>query len=530
MAFNETAELERSLLYTLTKSVMMCRKYIQGVKIEWFTSEPRKFIFILSMETFLQSRSILTEKVFKYEIDKKIEQTQYKYYLSEWNIIQEVTVSDPVEVLSEKLSEAALGRRMMDAIERVVLKAEAGKISEAVGLYKQTAISMNVARVDHPIVDITDYQHRLKLIRDKQANPEKYLGIKTGFDSFDRRTGGLFAQELTLIAGVTGLGKSTLVKQLQKGIITLNHNKNVLHIANEESQIQVETKFDALFSEIPYLDFKLARMEQGDIDRWIEVMEVDLQKPNIGHVYVKEVPAFTDVTLVEQAYRELEAKGIKIDVIIIDHLPHIVPILSAWGENDEKAKAAADCKQLAKDLNCSVVIPTQAATEVEEKQSKGKRAGKLDVYGSKAQVHVANTFIIITDKGKVPDPSLEEWEQDVNWLADVKKNRDGPPFCFRCRHYVKFGKVVETFDKGVREKDEEHASDDDEIAAAVAVLTEEVAEASEPVQGQESPVDPVQVHVDDSVVSSHAPVADRVPSKSSVLGKMRSRKLLENFQ
>jgi len=223
---------------------------------------------------------------------------------------------------------------------------------------------------------------------------------------------------------------------------------------------------------MPYLDFKLARLDEDEIEKWIEVMEQDLKKPGVGRVFVKEVPAFTDVTLVEQAFRELEAKGIKIDVIIIDHLPHVMPIRKAYGENDEKAKAAADCKQLSKDLDCSVVIPTQAATVVEEKQARGRRAGKMDVHGSKAQVHVANTFIIITDKGKVPDPNLEEWERDVNWLVDIKKNRDGPPFCFRARHYVQYGKVVEVFDKEEQESDEEHAADDAEAEAAAEALEE----------------------------------------------------------
>ena len=478
MSFNDTIDLERSLLRTITKSSHMCRMYAQSLKTDWFTSDEREFICKLVQETFRSAKAVLTKSVFEYEVDKRIPDEEQKHYIGEWNFIEGVTVSDPPEALIELLQEAAVGRRMMSDIEEVILKAEAGDIDEAVAIYKRSAVSMNSGAIDQPIVELTDYKHRLQLIRDKREHPEKYLGIKTGFPSFDKRTGGLFAEELTLIAGVTGLGKSTLVKQLQKGIITCNENKNVLHIANEESQIQVETKFDALMTEIPYLDFKLAKLSDDDLDKWIEMMEVNLKKPGTGRVFVKEVPAFTDVTLVEQAYRELEAKGIKIDVIIIDHLPHVVPIMKAYGENDEKAKAAADCKQLSKDLKCSVVIPTQAATVVEEKQAKGKRAGKLDVHGAKAVIHVANSFIMITDKGKVPDPNLEDWQQDVNWLIDIKKNRDGPPFCFRARHYVQFGKVVEVFDKKEQEEGEDHSAEDEEAAAAAAAAQEGLEEES----------------------------------------------------
>ena len=486
MSFNETMDLERSILRTFTKSSMLMRQFIQKVRPEWFTSDEREFIFTVIMETFRSSKAIVTTKIFEYEVEKRIPDSDKKDYLGEWNYIESITANDHPDAIIEKLQEAHVGREMMGRIEDIVLKAEDGEIVDAVSLFKQAAVSLNLRQADHPIVELTDYEHREKLIMDKKLHPEKYLGIKTGFPSIDRRMGGLFPEELTLIAGVTGLGKSTLVKQIQKGIITQNENKNVLHIANEESQIQVETKFDALMSEIPYLDFKLAKITDENMDKWRNVMNKDLKKPGIGRVFVKEVPAFTDVTLVEAAYRELEAKGIPIHVIIIDHLPHIIPIMKSWGENDEKAKAAADCKQLSKDLKCSVVVPTQAATDVEEKQLRGRRAGKLDVYGSKAQIHVSNNFMIITDKGKVPDETKEEFEQDVNWLVDVKKNRDGPPFCFRARHYVHFGKVEEVFgDSDEQETDEEHAAADEEQEAINEALKEDEEQKTDPVE--ESP-------------------------------------------
>jgi hypothetical protein len=257
-------------------------------------------------------------------------------------------------------------------------------------------------------------------------------------------TGGLFPKELTVIAGLTGIGKSTIVRAIQRGVIFCNQNKNVLHIANEESLEQVQHKFDAGLTGIPYRDFKLATITDSGIKEWTDFMDINMRQPGVGKIFVREVPAFTDVTLVEEAYRELEAMGIKIHVIVIDHLPHVKPIQQAWGENDERAKSAADCKEIARWCNCSVVVPTQAATVVDAKQMKGKRAGNLDVYGSKAQVHVANTFIIITEKGKDEKQiDREEFERDVFWLVDVKKARDGAKFWFGVRHHVLVGRITE---------------------------------------------------------------------------------------
>jgi replicative DNA helicase len=339
-------------------------------------------------------------------------------------------------------------------------------------------MTLSTVKDDHPIRCLTDYEHRLERIRDKQKHPEKYTGIKTGiFPTFDKKTGGFFNGEMTLLAGVTGLGKSTLMKALQWGIIMTNPGKNVLHIANEEYSEQVENKFDSLITEIPYMDFKLGKISEDDIDTWTTKMKEMKAKAGIeyGQIFSKEVPAFTDVTLVEAAYRELESQGIKIDIILIDHLPHIVPILKSYGENDERWKAAGDCKELARSLSVPVVVPTQAATEVENKQMRGRRAGKLDVYGSKGQIHVANNFLIITYKGKdQTQTDRPEYERDVYWLVDCKKNRDGSAFSFVAKHHVYYGKVEEVARDGegnVADADNT-ASSDDQKATADDILAE----------------------------------------------------------
>jgi hypothetical protein len=63
-------------------------------------------------------------------------------------------------------------------------------------------------------------------------------------------------------------------------------------------------------------------------------------------------------------------------------------------------------------------------------------------------VHVANTFVIITDKGKdEKQTGREEWERDVFWLVDCKKNRDGAKFWFRVRHHVLVGRVTEEIEE-----------------------------------------------------------------------------------
>ena len=191
-----------------------------------------------------------------------------------------------------------------------------------------------------------------------------------------------------------------------------------------------------------------------------------IQQTYNGRLYTREVPAFSDVSVIRRVFYELKSKGILIDAIFIDHLPNMKPIQKVYGENDERAKIAAEVKELARELSVPVVIPTQAATQVEEKQMKGKRASKLDVYGSKAQIHHANTFFIITflgrdNKTKRRDgtPETIEYLKDALILLDLKKNRDGPCFTLKLKHSVRSGRMeeIETDAELLKKIEREHA-------------------------------------------------------------------------
>lgn len=447
-SFHDTVELERAFLRAVTSGIIMARTYINQGREEMFTSDPRRFIFAIAVMTLNESNSLLSKQIYEYEVSSRLGENDAADFIGEWNMIDGVASYDSPEVLLAKIRDAEIGRRALRLSENVVDMLTKGNIKDAVSFLKREAMMIGGGpKDDRPVIPLSDISIRLKLYQDRKENPEKYQGLKIGFKTFDQWTGGLFPGELTLIAGVTGLGKSTLCRSIAKGIVTLNGAKNVLHVANEEYLEQVQYKYDALFMGIPYTDFKYARLTDDALDRWQKQMQKGMQESGMGQIFTKEVPAFTDVSLVEQQYRILENRGIPIHAIIIDHLPHVKPIQQSWGENDERFKAAADCKELARSLRVPVVTPTQAATEVEKKQAKGQRASKMDVYGSKGQVHVANTFLIITYKGTDDtQQDIPDYLRDVYWLCDAKKNRDGPPFYFMAKHQVKDGQVTEIAD------------------------------------------------------------------------------------
>jgi replicative DNA helicase len=492
-----TRDIERSLLNSLIINRFILKAYLNSISSEWFGTPERKFIFTKIGENFRNTKSLLTLVLFEHEVDKCIKKENRDAYIVEWNLILGLNVSESPESLIEKLEASENASKVTDICERVIRFIETGNVEDAIKALRYESFVLGSTHQEKPISILTDYEERKELIRDKKRNPAKYAGIKTGFREFDEMTGGLFPAELTLFSAVTGVGKSTILKTIESNIIV--QAKNCLHITNEENELQVQTKFDTIFSSIPYLDFKRATVSEDDLKKWEERMK-ELRGSGHGIIAVKEVLAFTSAVEVERAFVELEQRSIKIDVIVIDYMDHMTPIKQAWGENDEQAKIAADCKNLAVQLNVPVVTATQAATEVDTRMEKGKSFGKLNVYGSKRKIHEANTFIGIMEKDRMTNQMKKHggnrdsyWDCDALWEMEVLKNRDGPPFKIKAVHLVKEGRVEERtrsmkiVDEEEKTEEQEKESDND------AEVTKEQDTTSVSESASEKKVGPVSI-------------------------------------
>lgn len=450
----ETRDIERNLLKILTTNKVIARPYMNSLDDAWF-SGIRQNIFRIVRSLYEVSPTVITDMLFSTELQKtypdKSQSSQIKRHMTEWSLIQQADAKESVEVLIDKLRERQQSEAVAQICEKTLEFLQQGDITNAMGILRSESVKLNLTGTnDTPVVDLLDYDDVLEKIEDQKKHPEKYRGLQTGFKSIDKRLGGLFGSEMTLFAAVTGIGKSTMLKQLAKGIVLNNYRKNVLHITNEEHREQVRMKYFSLFSDVDFFHFKQATIDDVEIEKFKESME-EAKDDRYGRIFIKELAQFSNCSEIYKEVYELEQKGFPIHAIVIDYLDHLAPMQRAWSENDEQAKAAWDCKGLCIDLNIPVITATQAATTVEQKQERGRHMGKLDVYGSKRRIHAANVFIGITYNDNFDDSQLVEnggerenaKQCDKFWTAECLKSRDGASFIFECRHCVQTGRVLE---------------------------------------------------------------------------------------
>jgi hypothetical protein len=117
-SFHDTVDLERAFLKAVTSSVIMARTYIHQGREEMFTSDPRKFIFVLATMSLNDVNSLLTRQVYEYEVrSRSIDEADF---IGEWNMIDGVSSSDSPEALLAKIKDAETGRKALRLSEDAI--------------------------------------------------------------------------------------------------------------------------------------------------------------------------------------------------------------------------------------------------------------------------------------------------------------------------------------------------------------------------------------------------------------------------
>jgi len=444
-----TVNLERQLLHALITNKLNLQRTLGKHKADFFTNESRLFLYNLVSDYFNDKRSVLTEENFTFEIEKRFDTTRQKNkiddYTSEYEIIKSTKTTENVDIIISKLNEVALANAIDSLVKDVYSELEKGNIKEATTLLRQKSIELKDTQKDGRVINLhTESDDWFEEVKKRHDFPEQFSGIHTGFEKFDKMTGGLFPAELTVVFGLSGKGKSTFMKALATNI--RKQNRVVLHCGNEENEFQMRSKYMSADSGEKYSPFKRGSYTEDEYRR-LKIYSDNAR--GVGAIYVYEFPQQTDATWIERAYRYLEMQGIKVDVIIIDYLDLMKPVQDAYSENDEQGKITSDLKQLAINCNCPVVTATQAGTQSEKQEKKARPfLSSADVFGTKRKVHSANTLIGIVNQTATigVGETSEEDRKRHRMVLCVPKNRDGAIFTFRQIMDVECGKFYEDTD------------------------------------------------------------------------------------
>lgn len=305
---------------------------------------------------------------------------------------------EPLQYFCDELRRRQKYNMMVQGIKGIATCLDTRQVDEAFKKFQAVASDITVNVHSTRDVDITknaeDRWEEYLRVKDSLG----MVGIPYPWEVLNNATGGMSDEELITIFGFAGSGKTwTLLYVLYHAWLS---GKKVLMVTKEMPVQQLQRRFDALNSSLPYQAFKMGQLGEQLEQSWREDME-----------HLKDKPSFV-ITSDDEGGLGVSGVRTKIE----QHSPDIIGIDGVYlleddrrGEGWERIRnITQDLKRLARDVLRPVVVTTQASEEPGKR--KGLRLSSTAFYKSFAQ----DSDVVI---GVEP--------MQANWKLRVLKVREG---------------------------------------------------------------------------------------------------------
>ena len=237
-------------------------------------------------------------------------------------------------------------------------------------------------------------------------------GLPSGFKDLDNLTTGFKPQELIIIAGRPGMGKTGFLLGAMRNA-ALVHKKHVAMFSMEMSNEQLLQRMIAMDTRI---DTQRLRSGQLNDNEW-DIFFQSLETYDNAMIFLDDTPAITPLSLRTKCRRLHLEYGL--DLIIVDYLQLMSGDFRGDNRVQEVSNISRNMKVLARELNVPVLTAAQLSRAVEHRPDKKPQLSDLRESGSLEQDADIVMFI-----HRNP---LSEMEEDRNKAElIVAKHRNGP--------------------------------------------------------------------------------------------------------
>lgn len=262
-------------------------------------------------------------------------------------------------------------------------------------------------------------------------------GIATGFNDFDRLTGGLQDGDLIVIAARPSMGKTSFAMNIAEHV-ALDLKLPVGVASLEMTRRSLMMRLVCSVARIPSNDVRDGHLQERDFSK----LTTAASKLNTRNLVIDDSSGLSILQLKARARRMHQQYGIKL--LIIDYL-QLLHSTSKKADNrqQEVSDVSNGAKQIAKELNIPVIILAQLNREMEKNGNRKPRLSDLRESGSIEQdADVVGLLYKPTqeEEGDVPSSVLP-----VNLL--IAKQRNGPTgeveLAF-LKHFTRFESAART--------------------------------------------------------------------------------------
>lgn len=244
------------------------------------------------------------------------------------------------------------------------------------------------------------------------------LGKTTGFPSLDKYTGGMMEGELIVVAGRPSMGKTAFALNIARNFAK-KVKEPITIFSLEMTAKQLAYRFAAMETKIDSMRIRTGQMKDKEVEEFAVFMSDVIEMP----ITVVDTPGLTMADIRSRARRIARDNGNKMGLVIIDYLQ----LVRISGKNIvfEYGQVAKEAKEMAKELNCTVILLSQLSRSCEMRNNKRPIMSDLRESGD-IEAAADKIIMLYRDEAYYPDT-------DEKGIAEilVEKGRDSGTGIFK---------------------------------------------------------------------------------------------------
>ena len=259
-----------------------------------------------------------------------------------------------------------------------------------------------------PLLDVL--QEAIEYVDERCQRGGQYAGLTTGFDDFDRLTGGLEPGQLVIVAARPSVGKTIFGSNVADSVA--QRGSSALFFTLEMSAREIGSRLLSARSQVSVHDMRTGTNDKAHWER----MTAQLSRAGKHRLFVDDKAAI-GVGYVRAKARRIKRKH-GLDLIVIDYLG----LMQGHGDNrtQEIGSISRGLKALAKELRVPILALAQLNRGVESRTDKRPMMSDLRDSG---EIEQDADIVAMLHREEIYSDA-PEWKSIAELL--VRKNRNGP--------------------------------------------------------------------------------------------------------
>ena len=321
------------------------------------------------------------------------------------------------EVYGEIVVRASTRRKMLQAADNIRQFAldEELPIDKVIDEAEQALFAVSNSQVKREFVPIWDaasefYDEMEKLLEIGAGT----IGMPTGFNDLDGLLGGFQKSDLIVFAGRPGMGKTSWMLSVALNVARLD--RRVAIFTMEMGEQQLVQRLISMETGIRIQQLRTADISAREHTRLAEATGRISNLP----IFIDDTPSISPIEMRTKCRRLQHEYGL--DIVMVDYM-QLMSAGRAYENNrvQEISYISRTLKQLARELNVTVLSTAQLSRAVEQRQDKRPQLSDLRESGTIEQDADAVLFLY---RDEVYNPDTTEFPNQADVM--LSKHRHGP--------------------------------------------------------------------------------------------------------